>query len=51
MVETIADTIIWMGGERFKTGKYQNKASALYAVLMEVNNLVGEEMESIKVEE
>lgn len=40
MIQTIADTIIWLAKERMKTESFQNLASAIYAVSVEVDLLL-----------
>lgn len=37
-VKTIAETIVWIAEERMKTHSYQNRASAIHAVSIEVSN-------------
>jgi hypothetical protein len=40
LIKTISDTIIWVARERMKDRHYQNLASAIYAVEMEVRSLL-----------
>jgi len=44
-VKTIAETIVWIADERIKAGQaYQNRASAIYSVNLEVSNELIEHM-------
>jgi hypothetical protein len=47
MINTIAETIVWIAKERIKTDPYKNLISAIHAVSTEVGISVGSKMLNI----
>ena len=49
LIKTLADTIVWVAEKRMEHTTYQNKNSAIHAVLMEINLILMADMLKEKI--
>ena len=52
MIETLVETIIWIAEKRIKEGQvYQNRTSAVHAIIMEISLAIDFYMADLKNQE